>query len=154
MRCTVLLLPEVGSAERRPERPASLEYYTILYYTIPYMLVCRHGPHVPVPTCIDARALMRAWSLTFPVPVPPIHSAHCTCTYMYRRTCAYARVVSCVSSTCADYLHICRCRIIVRDWSPCTIILSLRYVASQASSIHLPCHNVNKFVLIMSILVL
>jgi hypothetical protein len=29
-------------------------------------------------------------------------------------------------------------------------ILSLRYMASQVSSIHLPYHNVNKFVLIVS----
>ena len=83
-----------------------------------------------------------------------IHSAYCTCAYMHRRTCANARVVSCVSRTCTAFCIFTgdRTPVPVRDWPPRTNILSLRYIymASQVSSIHFPYHNVNKFVLIVS----
>jgi hypothetical protein len=81
-----------------------------------------------------------------------VHSACCThvCTYMHRRACANARVVSCVSRTCAAFYTFAGDRMPARDWSPRVNILSLRHVASQASSIHLPHHGVNKFVLIVS----
>jgi hypothetical protein len=67
-----------------------------------------------------------------------VHSAHCTHTYMHGRACANARVVSRVSRTCTAI------------YTFTGIILSLRCVASKASSIHLPCHNVKKFALIVS----
>ena len=90
-----------------------------------------------------------------PPPISHVNSAYCTYAYMYRRTCANAHVVSYVSSTCiillSIYLPVLNTIIVlVRGWSPCTIILSLRYyMPNQASSTHLPYHNVNKFVLIV-----
>jgi hypothetical protein len=42
---------------------------------------------------------------------------------------------------------------LVLDWPPRTIILGLRYMPSQVSSIYLLYHNVNKFVLIVPNLV-
>jgi hypothetical protein len=56
---------------QRSERPA-----TVVYCTVLYKLIYRYGSS------------------------SHIHSAYCTYTYMYRRTCANARVVPYVSSTC------------------------------------------------------
>ena len=104
------------------DRGARYRYYSILYRTMLKMLV---------PT-----------QLTVHIPA---------CMYcMYRRTCANARVVSYVSRTCTAIYIFTGNRIPVRDWSPRMNILSLRYMASQVSSIHLPYHNINKFVLIVS----
>ena len=112
------------SGVRGTQRPANIVYYTVPYWKCLYsvMLSSSH-----------------------------IHSAYCTCTYMYRRTCANARVVSYVSRT-GTAIHIFTGNwILVCDWSPYTNILSLRYLPSKVSSIHLPYHhNVNKFVLIVS----
>ena len=79
-----------------------------------------------------------------------IHSACCACACVCRRACANARVVSCVSRTCAAIYAFTGNRTPVRDWSPRINVLSLRCMASQASSIHLPHHNVKKFVLAVS----
>ena len=111
-------------------RNAAARYYSILYRTILKMLVYRY------------------------VSSSHIHPAYCICIYdtriANRRTCANARVVSYVSRTCTAIYIFTGNRILARDWSPRTNILSLRYMASQVSSIHLPYHNVNKFVLIVS----
>ena len=122
--CCYTVLSSARSGIRgtqQPERPA-----TIVHCTVPYpgaenacASSCLLLPHPPsflcmcLHTCIDVRALMRVWSLTCTVPV--LLSIHLP-----------------VLST-----------IIVRDWSPCTIILSLRYVHSQVSSIHFPYHVVS-----------
>jgi hypothetical protein len=84
-----------------------------------------------------------------PLPISTQLTVHIP-TCMYRRTCANARVVSYVSRACAAIYIFTGNRIPVRDWSPRMNILSLRYMASQVSSIHLPYHNVNKFVFIVS----
>jgi hypothetical protein len=85
------------------------------------------------------------------------HSAHCARACACRRTCANARVVSCVSRACAAaasmHLPVTEChsnaRLVITQGC---CVHGLRRVANQASSTHLPHHNhgVDKFVLITS----